>query len=131
MTEEQRQIALSMRAENRTFAEISTLLGIPTSTLKSCLKRENQADRPEIKQGAVCRQCGQPLQLHSGNRMKRFCSERCRQKWWRENRGAVTRRASVSQCVYCGKPFKNRGNPQRRYCCRECYFRHRFGEGDV
>lgn len=135
MTEEQRQDALTMRAENRTFAEISALLGIPTSTLKSCLKRENKAEKCEVetKQGktAVCRQCGKPLHLHSGNRMKRFCSERCRQRWWRAHRGTVTRRASVSSCAHCGKPFKNGGDPKRRYCCQRCYFQHRFGEGDV
>lgn len=135
MTEEQRQAALTMRAENRTFAEISALLGIPTSTLKSCMKRENKVEKRTVETGqgetAVCRQCGQVLRLHSGNRMKRFCSERCRQRWWRANRGAVTQKASVAQCAHCGKLFKNGGNPKRRYCCQRCYFRHRFGEGAV
>lgn len=134
MTEEQRRAALAMRVENRTFAEISALLGIPTSTLKSGLKREKQADSSAMKTGSegtyVCRQCGQPLLLHAGNRMKRFCSERCRQRWWRANRGTVTKSSSVSQCAHCGKLFRNGGGSQRRYCCRTCYFRHRFG-GDM
>ena len=29
-------------------------------------------------------------------------------------------------CEQCGKPFISYGNKNRKYCGRECYFRHRF-----
>jgi hypothetical protein len=83
-------------------------------------------DAPPMTDPARCRQCGEPLRLHSGNHMKRFCSESCRQKWWRAHKGELSAKASTSVCVGCGVTFKNGGNPNRRYCSRDCYFDHRF-----
>ena len=74
-----------------------------------------------------CRNCGKDLQLTPSNQMKRFCSERCRQKWWRAHPGVITHMVSVSTCANCGVIFKNGGNQSRRFCSKECYFNYRCG----
>lgn len=74
-----------------------------------------------------CRFCGKAFPLTTMNRMKRFCSEHCRQKWWRAHPGVITQKVSVSSCANCGLVFKNGGNPKRRFCSRSCYFQYRFG----
>lgn len=150
MTIEQKETVTRMRAEGNTFSAIAESLGISVSTIKSYWQKSSQASKPvspgtdayEVSGSAakektqdntmppvtpgICRQCGVALNLHIGNQMKRFCSERCRQKWWRAHPGLVTAKASVSVCVGCGRTFKNGGNPARRFCSRTCYTRHRL-----
>lgn len=140
MTSEQKVRIQQLRDEGKTFAAISDEIGVAISTIKSfCQKnlRENvptaKVERNTAVPAAIidthgfCRQCGETLDLRPGNQMKRFCSERCRQKWWREHPGLVTSKASSSVCVGCGSVFKNGGNHARRYCSRACYMTHRFG----
>ena len=135
MNNEQKQRMLRLRGEGKTYAAIAGIMDISTSAVKSFFSREGgkaeqsvSDDMPdETSMPGFCRQCGADLHIRVGNRMKRFCSERCRQKWWRAHPGTISDKASVSVCVGCGKPFKNRGNPGRRYCSRACYYAHRFG----
>ena len=142
MTSEQKTLALQMRADGRSFGEIAAQLSVAASTIKYlCWKSEGKANMTSVKDSTepsgypasplpakfgVCRQCGAPLNLHAGNRMKRFCSENCRQKWWRAHPGAISDKATISVCAGCGQPFNNRGNPSRRYCSRTCYYATRF-----
>ena len=133
MTDEQKQQIVQLHTEGKSHAEIAAIMDIPPSTVRSFFSRQNAVPFKQQEQTAPtrvddsnCRQCGMPLALHSGNRMKRFCSERCRQAWWRAHPGLITEKASSSTCVGCGTIFKNGGNPSRRYCSRTCYMRHRF-----
>ena len=151
MTIEQKETVTRMRAEGKTFSDIAECIGISVSTVKSFWQKFSQASEP-VSPGAhgdeasgyeqkcespdnimppvtpgVCRQCGAALNLHAGNQMKRFCSERCRQKWWRAHPGTISNKATISICAGCGKSFNNRGNPGRRYCSRACYYANRFG----
>ena len=134
MIDEQKRQIVRLHTEGKTHAEIAAIMDIPPSTVRSFFSRQTavpfeqqQQAAPALSDGSNCRQCGEPLRLHSGNHMKRFCSERCRQAWWRAHPGLVTEKASSSTCVGCGSIFKNGGNPRRRYCSRACYMKERFG----
>lgn len=153
MTSEQKEQALIMRADGQTYASIAEALGVPVGSVKSyvsrntvgCLQPKTTTDNvsatvesdstsaaptsPDnsVSSSAFCRQCGEPLNMTSKTHMRRFCSESCRQKWWRAHKGEVSVKASVSVCVGCGASFKNGGNPARRFCSQACYFNYRFG----
>ena len=144
MTIDQKQRMLQLRAEGKTYTAIAETMGFSPSAVKSFFSREgaravvpdefHAADERDVivaPIAGVCRQCGADLKLHAGNQMKRFCSESCRQKWWRAHPGFITDKASTSTCAGCGAVFKNGGNPARRYCTRACYIEHRFGKRDV
>ena len=158
MTEDQKRLTLQMRNDGKTYAAIAVELGLSSNTVKSFCTRNGMPKSVMMETGvetlpmkrqtdttagaeeaskaepimrtdrSACRQCGADLQLRNENQMKRFCSERCRQKWWRAHPGLITEKASVSVCAACGHAFKNHGNHARRYCSRACYLRSRFGE---
>ncbi len=157
MTDEQKRLTLQQRDDGKTYTAIAAELGLSSNTVKSFCARSGIQKTTMMKTSvktlpmehqtgatveepskagllmqldhSVCRQCGADLHLRNENQMKRFCSERCRQKWWRAHPGLITEKASVSVCAACGHAFKNNGNHARRYCSRACYLRSRFGEG--
>lgn len=147
MTNEQKTLIITMRAKGHTFNAIAERLELSVSTIKSYYQKASRGtipstitsefteNHPKMSTAeashvfGVCRHCGAPLEMHNGNHMKRFCSENCRQKWWRAHPGTVIKRASTSVCAACGGTFKNGGNHSRRYCSRSCYCRDRFGDG--
>ena len=49
------------------------------------------------------------------NTVKSFC-----------RRHSLVTRIDGAVCEQCGKSFISYGNKNRKYCGRECYFRHRF-----
>ena len=66
--------------------------------------------------------------LIEGKKPKRFCSSRCRNKWWNSNLDKVNKKANYEfTCVRCHKTFTAYGNKGRKYCCHECYIADRFG----
>lgn len=135
MTDLQKQQMLRLRGEKKTYTAIARIMNISTSAVKSFFSREVGKTEQSISDGkpgkpfkpGFCRQCGTDLKITVSNRMKRFCSETCRQKWWRAHPGAISDKATISVCVGCGVSFNNRGNPGRRYCSRACYYATRFG----
>nr|CDL66842.1 unnamed protein product [uncultured bacterium] len=76
-----------------------------------------------------CCICGNPITQPKTGRPRRFCCEKCRREWWKAHPEAVKKSEKASYtlvCEQCGKPFISYGNKNRKYCGRECYFRHRF-----
>ena len=77
-----------------------------------------------------CRYCGAPITQTPGRKEKKFCSDRCRNRWWNEHLDLVDRRANYEfVCQTCGKPFTAYGNAHRKYCSRDCYYEDRFDGG--
>lgn len=102
--------------------------GTPPTTddLEAAEENHGSASPMPRSRQPICRQCGEPLKLASATHMRRFCSENCRQKWWRAHKGQKTEKVSTTICLACGETFNNKGNPARRYCSRACYFQARF-----
>lgn len=77
----------------------------------------------------VCTYCGAPIKQKKTGRPKKFCSDKCRLRWWQQNRDQMKKNPDAMyefHCNYCGKPFTAYGNKKRLYCCHDCYVRDRF-----
>ena len=72
--------------------------------------------------------CGAPVAQNTGRKEKKFCSDKCRNKWWNAHLDKVDRRVIREvTCAGCGKTFSVYGQAARKYCSHDCYIRHRFG----
>lgn len=124
--EDKRKIVL-MRKRGLSYKEIEARVGISKNTIKSYCQRNNIGI--EIKEDIVgkCKNCNTDIENASRGTKKKFCSEKCRREWWKENSFLYNRTAFYSiKCKFCGKVFKSYGNKGRKYCCHECYIRDRF-----
>lgn len=135
MTNEQRMMVSSLRADGMGYGAIARKVGVSTNTVKSFCRRNAQQE--ETEQPAApnmgehkCLCCGAAVKQNAGRKEKKFCSDKCRNKWWNAHLDLVDRRAIREViCVGCGKTFSVYGRAERKYCCHECYIEHRFGGG--
>ena len=82
-----------------------------------------------IKFRCLC--CGIPVVQNPGRKEKKFCSDRCRAKWWNTHPELSENRTWQDiECLNCGRVFKVYGKTPRKYCCHACYVRHRFGDNE-
>ena len=119
----QAQRIVVLRGRGASYGQIADQLGISRNTVKSVCRRANAAtpDAP----ATACEQCGQAFDDVVAGR--RFCSARCRSRWWHTHPERLTRNAIYTfTCPACGKTFSAYGNKHRTYCCHACYIRHRF-----
>ena len=133
MTNEQRMIVSALRAHGMGYGTIARKVGISENTVKSfCRRNAQKEDKPVT--GADehrCLCCGAPVAQNAGRKEKKFCSDKCRNKWWNAHLDKVDRRAIREiTCAGCGKTFSVYGQAARKYCSHDCYIRHRFG-GDA
>ena len=138
MTEEQKNQITRMREEGRGYVAIARTLCISENTVKSFCRRKklNGVAVPRAAQTTTydgrhfCDCCGKEVAQVSGRKEKRFCSDRCRNKWWNSHLDRVNRKANYEfVCPQCKKTFMAYGNAKRKYCSHECYIAHRFGGG--
>lgn len=135
MNDTQRQQIEKMREDGYSYGKISQTLGISTNTIKTYCKRHGlggvvATPAPIDAEGHFCLCCGIPVVQTSGRKEKRFCSDRCRNKWWNSHLDQVQRKANYEYiCPCCKKPFTAYGNKNRKYCSHECYIEDRFGGG--
>ena len=132
MTNEQKMMISSLRAEGMGYGSIARKIGISENTVKSFCRRSGQQPEPVQQETAEhkCLCCGVPVKQNTGRKEKKFCSDKCRNKWWNAHLDRVDRRAMREvTCANCGKTFSVYGSTARKYCCHECYIEHRFGGG--
>lgn len=133
MNDMQRTQVAELRAKGYSYGKISLVLGISTNTVKTFCKRnglggiaERQSETRENSHFCLC--CGIPVIQSPGRKEKKFCSDKCRNKWWNAHLDQVNRKASYDYvCPCCKKPFRVYGNKNRKYCSHECYIKDRFG----
>lgn len=134
MTNEQRMIVSALRAQNMGYGAIARKVGISENTVKSFCRRNAQRTKQERQnistQEHRCLYCGVPVTQNAGRKEKKFCSDKCRNKWWNAHLDKVDRRAIREvNCANCGRTFSVYGRAERKYCSHDCYIRHRFGGG--
>lgn len=136
MTEEQKRRIPALRESGQTYKEISEVLGVPVATIKTFCRR-NRISAAEVKQikpkGDVkhCLTCGKEIIQLPRRKEKKFCSDKCRMKWWNSHTDQINRRnAHELECPYCHKKFAAYESSGRKYCSHECYIADRFG-GDL
>ena len=96
MTNEQRMIVSSLRAQGMGYGAIARKVGISENTVKSfCRRNAQKEDKPVT--GAdehQCLCCGTPVAQNAGRKEKKFCSDKCRNKWWNAHLDKVDRRVA-------------------------------------
>ena len=123
MTRKQKTQLLQLREEGLGYVKIGKILGVSKDTVRSFCRRNEPGACKE-----TCKQCGKALRAFPGRKPRKFCSDRCRQKWWNAHLDEVKRKAIYSfTCQNCGKPFTAYGNKARKYCSHACYIAKRYG----
>ena len=136
MTTEQAQQISYLRYEGKSYREIAGMLRLREATVKTHCSRHGLTDKSiemlrEAKGAAVCPCCGSVIVQTPKQKPRKFCSDKCRNKWWNAHLDKVDRRAIREvTCAGCGKTFLVYGQAARKYCSHACYIRHRFG-GDA
>jgi len=133
MNDTQRQKIRELRTDGYSYGRISRMLGISENTIKTFCRRNGLGGVmdtlvPVEAGGHFCLCCGAAVRQVGGRKEKKFCSDRCRNKWWNQNLDKVNRKANYEYvCPCCQKSFTAYGNKNRKYCSHECYIRDRFG----
>ena len=129
MTDEEKGQVLAYRGQGMGYKKIANILGVTENAVKGFCKRQTPIEE-EIVPKFVCRSCGKAVEQNHGRKEKKFCSDKCRNKWWNAHLDKVNRKAEYDfVCAYCKKPFRVYGNKNRKYCSHECYIHDRFGGG--
>ena len=133
LTERQGRAVRALRSKNMGYKTIAAQLGINRDAVRNyCVKygldglRGGQPAEPEM----LCPYCGEEVIQPKRGRRRKFCSRECCYRWWVENPELVNRKPTAfytATCAHCGKEFTAYGNDHRRYCSRDCYIQHRFG----
>ncbi len=137
MTDEQKKQIKQMRDKGLKYVDIAGDLGISVNTIKSHCRRNGLAAKKEPKKAiqkekkSHCKQCGQPLKQGTRGKPKKFCCERCRRDWWKQNDDQYEKKAYYTlKCQECGTKFESYGNRKRKFCSHACYIKYRFEGGD-
>ena len=136
MTDTQKDRIRQMKADGFGYIKIARELGLSENTVKSFCRREglnavaDMEGPPVDSVEGTCLCCGAKVVQNPGRKIKRFCSDKCRNAWWNSHLDQVERKANYEfVCAYCKKPFTAYGNAGRKYCSHACYVADRFGGG--
>ena len=135
VTQQRKEQILRLRATGISFGKIASALGMSINTVKSYCKRNPVSPATVPAPKAVvhtdrCPQCSALLEQSPGHRQKRFCSPKCRIAWWAAHPEKMTRKKLYPvECQHCGEVFMQYGSRTRKFCSRDCYLAHRYGQG--
>lgn len=118
MTKSEINVLIQMHERGKTGREIADTLRLSLNTVRSYIRRHPM----QQAETALCRYCGKSVTHTKGHKAKIFCSDKCRNAWWREHPELIKREAFYTLvCYECGKEFVSYGNKDRKYCSRACY----------
>lgn len=133
MTDEQRNQIREYRANGMGYSKIAQALGLSENTVQSFCGRKGLGGVVAFTPNVTLTnmnvfECGGAEVIQNpGRKLKRFCSDICRNKWWNEHLDQVDRRANYKYvCPHCHKPFAAYGNSKRKYCSYSGYIADRF-----
>ena len=118
MTEKQQQM-IALRVKGYKFSEIAEALGVSQSAVRMFCTRN------QIEPGkSCCKNCGGVLK----NENRVFCSDECRNAWWKEHRHKDYHYEFSFTCKHCRTEFKRPFNNHQKYCSHACYIRDRYAK---
>ena len=121
MTQTQKSRIIYLRGNGESYAKIAAEINISENTVKSFCRRNN-IEVKSVSKTQNCHECGKPLIQTEHKKKKKFCSDKCRMRWWNTHPESVNRRAVYKfVCPVCGANFESYGNASRRYCSRACF----------
>lgn len=147
ITDIQQEKIIALRQRRVTYQEIGDTTGLTMDTVKSYCRRNNitapgkiktaqRPVKPEPKKTGLpnltfCLNCNRLITQAPKQKPKKFCCPKCRDVWWNKNRNLVSSSRRVAHCAYCGGEFEKFDSSKQRYCGKQCYINHRFGEVPV
>ena len=138
MTKEQKEEIYKLRLDGLGYKSIAKALYVNSDAVKSYCKRHHLNGPAQLvalnakviqEKNDLCQCCNGPIRKRKRGRTKKFCSEECRRKWWKENQNKCTQKATATYpytCLMCGKAFTVYGNSKRKYCSHSCYIHYRY-----
>ena len=103
MMDAQKDRIRQMKAGGFGYIKIARELGLPENTVKSFCRREGLNRKAPDKGAPVteagigtCPCCGAEVVQNPGRKAKRFCSDKCRNKWWSSHPEQAGRRADYA-----------------------------------
>lgn len=133
MNDTQRQQIKKLRGKGYGYGRIAQVLSLSENTIKTYCRRHGfggvvATPAPIDGETHHCLCCGKEVVQLGGRKEKKFCSDKCRNKWWNSNLDKVNRKANYEFiCPHCKKQFSAYGNKNRKYCSHSCYIEDRFG----
>lgn len=113
---------VELHNQGKVYKKIAKEMGLNVGSVSVFFRR-----LAEKAAATYCLCCNRKLKQTKGHRQKKFCSEECRRHYWKQNRASGNLKAFYTHiCKQCGKEFTVYGNPNRKYCCWECYQRSRL-----
>ena len=121
MTTEELKIIYDLQQQGLGYKKIAAVTGLPVNTVKAHCRRHKVAAPVSVEPDAFCKGCGKPIKRIPNAKPRMYCSDECRMRFWNSHRDEVKHRAIYSfQCPNCGREFQSFGNPNRKFCSREC-----------
>mgnify|MGYP002572240992 CR=1 FL=1 len=140
MTEQQAKQIREMREQGIGYRSIALTVGLSRDIVRNFCKSRGLSGygsaltkniREQVMLGKACLYCGKEMKQPDTGRPKKFCSDKCRREWWKENNSSINKKAYYKiLCLYCGESFSSYGNKNRKFCSHSCYINSRFKVGD-
>ena len=136
MTNSEKGMIRELRIKGLSYSEVAETTGLNLETIKSYCRRSGLGGKgKDIAKNhdatckyIICKNCSAQVKQSPKRMKKLFCCDACRTHWWNTHTYMVERKAYYTfTCLHCGKEFQAYGNSKRKYCCHECYIKHRFG----
>ena len=122
MTNEEKQNIRQLQTQGYGYRSIAAMMGLPINTIKSYCRRHPIEQAAESVAEGFCRECGIKLIQMPHRKEKKFCSDKCRAKWWAAHTEVSDKRNYIKTvCVNCGNEFETYPSKQRKFCSRACF----------
>lgn len=140
LTDEQKKKITELRLQGLGYETIAKQLGdgVKKASVRYFCRSRGLVGTPDLialnfdvhrENPVYCKQCGARLVRNRYSGVKLFCNEKCRREWWKEHPrdNEATRKKPIRlTCEYCKDKFISYGQPNRKYCCHDCYIKARF-----
>ena len=126
MTSNEKNKIIELKKLGYGYKKIAKELDLSLSIVRYACSKKNDDD---LLDGS-CENCGIKIKSIKGKKKKRFCSDKCRWKWWNKNQNKVDKKAFYAHvCKWCNKEFTVYGNNHRVYCSHDCYIKSKTSKG--
>ena len=111
----------NLRHAGYSYSVIADKLGLSVNTIKTHCKRHGLSSKEIDKSKLVvraanlhyCQECGEVVIQPPKRKLKKFCSDKCRMKWWNTHQYLIKKEANYNiVCRNCGKQFVSYGNKE-------------------